>query len=82
MEWMPPPYGIKCAIVMFPDVTVEENATSCIPAGLTSGTRARCNGGLLAGEQPRGQSVKSSSVRITIPATNPFAISPRAIHWA
>lgn len=27
MEWMPPPDGIKCAIVMFPNVTVDEKAS-------------------------------------------------------
>ena len=27
MEWMPPPDGIKCAIVMFPNVTAEEKAS-------------------------------------------------------
>lgn len=28
MEWMPPPDGIECAIVMFPNVTEEEKAFS------------------------------------------------------
>jgi transposase len=27
MEWMPPPDGIECAIVMFPNVTAEEKAS-------------------------------------------------------
>lgn len=27
MEWMPPPDGIKCVIVMFSNVTVEEKAS-------------------------------------------------------
>lgn len=27
MEWMPPPDGIECANVMFPNVTAEEKAS-------------------------------------------------------
>ena len=27
MEWMPPPDGIKCAILMFANVTTEEKAS-------------------------------------------------------
>ncbi len=52
MEWRPPPDGIKCAIVMFPNVTAEEKRKRRKSSAMTGHRDDDCGDGY---KQERGK---------------------------